>query len=97
MIGEWAIFNSNRTPQCLFFFFFVKVPLNVNALNSSDRDLPHEGIIFRDIKSFLRPNFVSVEVLFAPRSSNKVAPVPRKKKNSNATPTGRCYGKIPTG
>lgn len=45
----------------------------VNALNSSDRDLAPEGIIFRDIKSFLRLNFISVEVRFAPRSCNKVA------------------------
>jgi hypothetical protein len=45
----------------------------VNALNSSDRDLAPEGIIFRNIKSFLRPNFISVEVRFAPRSCNKVA------------------------
>jgi hypothetical protein len=77
MIGEWAIFNSNRT-------------LNVNALNSSDRDLPHEGIIFRDIKSFLRLNFVSVEVRFAPRSCNKVAHVPRKKKVAHAVAAFWC-------
>jgi hypothetical protein len=45
----------------------------VNALNSTEFDLAPEGILFRDIKSFIRLNFISVQVCFAPRSCNKAA------------------------
>jgi hypothetical protein len=43
------------------------------ALMSTEFDLAPEGIIFRDLRSYLSLNFVSSEVVFAPRACNKVA------------------------
>jgi ribonuclease HI len=45
----------------------------VKALTSTNYDLAPEGIIYRDLRSFLYLNFVSVKVVFVPRSCNKVA------------------------
>ncbi|KAM0838851.1 hypothetical protein ACQ4PT_060704 [Festuca glaucescens] len=45
----------------------------VNALCGSEFDRAPEGILFRDIRSFIQLNFISCEVSFAPRSCNKVA------------------------
>jgi hypothetical protein len=43
------------------------------ALQSKDYDLLPEGVIFRDIRAFIRLNFWSVDVTFVPRTCNKVA------------------------
>jgi hypothetical protein len=45
----------------------------VKALTSTDFDLAPEGVIYRDLRSFFYLNFVSVQVVFVPRSCNKVA------------------------
>ncbi|KAE8767899.1 hypothetical protein D1007_60676 [Hordeum vulgare] len=43
------------------------------ALESTEFDLAPEGIIFCDLRSFIRLNFISVDVCFAPRGCNKLA------------------------
>ena len=45
----------------------------VKALESTEYDLSPEGILFSDIRSFIRLNFISVEVRYAPRTCNKLA------------------------
>jgi hypothetical protein len=45
----------------------------VRAMQSTDFDLAPEGIIYKDIRSFVRLNFISVEFSFCPRVCNKVA------------------------
>jgi hypothetical protein len=45
----------------------------VKAMTSNEYDLAPEGVIFRDLRLFISLNFSSVEVVFAPRSCNKVA------------------------
>jgi hypothetical protein len=45
----------------------------VRALQSTDFDLAPEGIIYRDIRSFVMLHFISAEFLFCPWGCNKVA------------------------
>jgi ribonuclease HI len=45
----------------------------VSALKGTDFDLAPEGVLFRDIKSFIRLNFGTLEIDYAPRTCNKVA------------------------
>uniref|UniRef100_A0ACD5U881 Uncharacterized protein n=1 Tax=Avena sativa TaxID=4498 RepID=A0ACD5U881_AVESA len=45
----------------------------VEALSNNKHDLSPEGVIFRDIRFFIRLNFISVEISFAPRICNKLA------------------------
>ncbi|KAE8770297.1 hypothetical protein D1007_57989 [Hordeum vulgare] len=43
------------------------------ALGGTEFDLTPEGIIFRDLRSFIRLSFISVDVCFAQRGCNKLA------------------------
>jgi hypothetical protein len=45
----------------------------VRAIQSNDLDLTPEGVIYRDIWSFVNLNFSSFEILFCPRGCNKSA------------------------
>ncbi|KAK1663577.1 hypothetical protein QYE76_051736 [Lolium multiflorum] len=45
----------------------------VQAIETSDYDLAPEGVIYRDIRAFIRLNFNLVKVEFRPRGCNKVA------------------------
>ena len=44
-----------------------------HALQTKEFDLSPEGVIFRDIRSFIQMNFISCEVVYCPRDCNKVA------------------------
>jgi hypothetical protein len=45
----------------------------MKAVQSIEFDLALEGIIYRDIRSFVRLNFISAKFIFCPRTCNKVA------------------------
>ena len=45
----------------------------VKALQGSEMDLAAEGILFREIRQFVRLNFSRVVFSFAPRACNKLA------------------------
>jgi hypothetical protein len=45
----------------------------VNAVQTTKHDLAPEGVIYRDIKSFVNLNFESVSFVYSPRVCNKVA------------------------
>jgi hypothetical protein len=45
----------------------------VRAIKSKEFDFTPEGDIYRDIRAFISLNFVSVNIVFRPRSCNKVA------------------------
>lgn len=45
----------------------------VKALQSTELDFAPEGIIFRDLRAFIRLNFISADLHFVPRICNKVA------------------------
>ena len=45
----------------------------VRALQSTDLDLATEGVIYRDLRIFLRLNFIDFLVSYIPRDCNKVA------------------------
>jgi hypothetical protein len=42
------------------------------ALQSIECNLPPEGVLFREFRSFIQLNFSNVVVVFAPRSCNKL-------------------------
>jgi hypothetical protein len=44
-----------------------------SALKGTEYDLAPEGVFYRDMRSFLRLNFISYDVIHVPRSCNKVA------------------------
>jgi ribonuclease HI len=45
----------------------------VEALRGQELDLAPEGVVYRDLRIFIRLNFNSVKVSYAPRSCNNVA------------------------
>ena len=44
-----------------------------HALESTEYDLTPEGVIFRELRSFLQLNFISAQVAHAPRCCNNAA------------------------
>jgi hypothetical protein len=44
-----------------------------SALKGTEYDLAPEGVLYRDMRSFLNLNFISFDVIHVPRSCNKVA------------------------
>jgi hypothetical protein len=47
----------------------------VHTIQSTEFDLFLKGVLYRDIRAFIRLNFSSVNVMYCPRSRNKVAHV----------------------
>jgi hypothetical protein len=45
----------------------------IKAIQEKEFDLAPEGIIFRDIRSFVQLNFISVKISYCPRVCNKIA------------------------
>ena len=45
----------------------------VKAMQTTEYDLAPEGVLYRDLKSFIRLNFLSASFCFAPRTCNKIA------------------------
>jgi hypothetical protein len=48
-------------------------PNLIRAIQSVELDLAPEGVIYREIRSFIRLNFISISFAFQPRECNKVA------------------------
>jgi ribonuclease HI len=47
----------------------------VQAIQSNKFDFAPEGVIFRDIRSFVQLHFISFDISFSPRTCNKIAHV----------------------
>jgi hypothetical protein len=45
----------------------------IKAIQEKEFDLAPEGIIFRDIRSFVQLNFISFKFSYYPRACNKIA------------------------
>jgi hypothetical protein len=45
----------------------------IKAVQCTESDLTHEGILYREIRAFVRSNFIYSSFQFCPRTCNKVA------------------------
>ena len=45
----------------------------ITALQTTDFDLTMEGVIFRDLRTFIQLHFIAVDFLFTPRTCNNIA------------------------